>query len=212
MKFIENYTVGAMSCIAAARAAGYCHPEVKGSSLLKMPYIAAEVERRRAMLEERSDFKLRDLLEFSVLAATYDPSSIMVPGTNQFRPMSEWPNQRLRRLVESVKTKRFTDSKGNVTEQVEYRFIQRNPNLDRIAHLFGVPRLLNIKMEETRSIPVSVIDRLTNAIKESDLANRTVNAESRLTIGQVDSVKAKYKNQNGNSGTNDSSGSPSCIS
>lgn len=185
--FITAYTSGSSNALQAAIEAGYKSPAKESYQLLRRPHVVAEIERRQALMREGEDFDLKRLKEWTVFAATFDMSSIFKPGTWQMLPMDDWPDQRLRRLVEKVKVTKNKD--GTVTVQVY--FSPRNPNLDRIGQLMGVKKRISISTEETRSIPISLIDRLTDnadaiETRKADAGNG--NGNGRITIEELDAI------------------------
>jgi phage terminase small subunit len=157
-KFILAYTTGtARSALQAAVKAGYKHPQKEAHFLMQRPLVAAEIARRQKMLQESADFGLRELLEESVYAATFDISGIFRPGTFQVLPVSRWRDQRLREVVEKI-----TVTKGkNGSIRTEVRFVSRSASLDRIAKMLGVSKATVPKAGEGNSIPASVIAMIT---------------------------------------------------
>ena len=137
---IDAYTQGAATAVQAAREAGYKQAVKLSYALLQKPHIKKEIERRQKLLQDRSDFGLQRLMDWTAFAATYNPKSIFRTGTFEILPLDEWPDQQLCRLVEKFKVTEFTDKDGNVTRKIEVGFIGRNPNLDRLAAMMGVKK------------------------------------------------------------------------
>ncbi len=164
-KFITAYTTGSLNALEAARAAGYKSAAKESFNLLRRPHILAEIKRRQYLLRRNEDFNLGRLLNWSAFAATFDIGEIFKPGTFKILPLSKWPNQRLRRLVERVKV----TEKDNGDIVTEVSFIPRNPNFDRVAALMGVQKRVPQMAEDgTRSIPISVLDQLLAAAEEAE--------------------------------------------
>jgi len=102
---------------------------------------------------------------------------------------SKWPDQRLRKLVESIKTTSKMDSDGTTKTVTEVRFASRHPFYDRVALLMGVRKRFDIKVEETRSIPLSVIDAITQKWDPQTRKAKTTSAPAlpkRLSTAEVE--------------------------
>jgi len=133
--FISAYLEGASKdAPSAAAKAGYKLPHKIASLLMHQPHIAAEIERRAATRREREEFDIHKLLEWSAYCATFDPTSIFKPGTNELLPMAKWPDPRLRRVVEGI---RIIETK-NGTKHIKINFMSRTPSFYRMAMLMGV--------------------------------------------------------------------------
>ncbi len=137
------------------------------------PHIAAEIveRRRRAIRREKEKLDIHKLLEWLPHSATFDLTTIFKPGTSELLPPAEWPDQRLLRLVESIKSTEDEDG----TKRTEVRFISQNPNLDRIARLRGVPRKIPVMPEDTRNIPPSLIAALARRAEPWKEIERAMN-------------------------------------
>jgi phage terminase small subunit len=133
--FISAYLEGASKdAPSAAAKAGYKSPHKIASLLMHQPHIAAEIERRAATRRESEEFDIHKLLEWSAYCATFDPTTIFKPGTKELLPMAKWPDPRLCRMIEGIRTS--TDKNG--TKHVEIKFMSRTPNYYRMARLMGV--------------------------------------------------------------------------
>ena len=97
------------------------------------PRIAAEIERRVAIPRESEEFDIHKLLEWSAYCATFDPMTIFKPGTRELLPMEKWPDQRLRRIVESIKISEDKDG----TKRIEIGFISRSRNFRFLTRPMG---------------------------------------------------------------------------
>ena len=155
--------------------------------------MVAAIERRQAKLRDNEDFDIKKLLSWSAFAGTYDATGIFEPGTYNVLPMSQWPDPRLKRLVDRFKVteKTFTTKDGGTTtiRTVEVAFMPRAASLDRVAALMGVPKRIKVELDEVRSIPVSVIDALVG-----DDEDAAVPISEQLSIEEVD---AQTPNDNG---------------
>ena len=170
--FISAYLGGASSAPSAAAKAGYKSPQKVAFQLLHKPHIAAEIgRRRRAIRREKEEFDIHKLLEWLSFSATFDPTTIFKPGTSELLPPAEWSDQRLLRLVESIKSTEDEDG----TKSTEVRFVSRNPNLDLIARLKGVPRKIPVMPEDTRNIPPSLIAELARRAEQWKEIERAMN-------------------------------------
>jgi phage terminase small subunit len=133
--FISAYPEGSSKdAPSAAAEAGYKSPHKIASQLMHQPHIVAEIKRRKAIRRESEEFDIDKLLEWSAYSATFDPTTIFKPGTKELLPMAKWPDQRLCRMVESIRIS--TDKNG--TKHVEIKFMSRTPSFYRMAMLMGV--------------------------------------------------------------------------
>jgi len=186
--FVHAY-VRDPNAVAAARAAGYKSVLKVAAQLMQRPPVRDEIDRRQALLREKEEFNLETLFNWSVYGATYDAASIVDKDTFEILHPSKWPDQRLRKLVESIKTTSKMDSDGTTKTVTEVRFASRHPFYDRVALLMGVRKRFDIKVEETRSIPLSVIDAITQKWDPQTRKAKTTSAPAlpkRLSTAEVE--------------------------
>lgn len=195
--FIEYFTTKEANVSAAARYAGYSLANKGLSSLLKLPRIANEIRRRQQIAEQNVNFNINKLLEWSAAAATYDISSIFVPGTFEILPVADWPDKRLKQLCEGVKVVTTTSKDGERRTTMEVKFLSRNPNFDRIAMLMGVPKRFDINVangqaDTRRAIPMAVIDIITERLDVADQKEAREQQDSvtsrKLSIDELDAA------------------------
>ena len=131
--FISAYLGSASNAVSAAAKAGYKSPRRVAFQLMHRPHIAAEIERRRAVWRESDEFDIHKLQEWLAYSATFDPTTIFKPGTKELLPMSKWPDQRLRYMVESVKISEKKDG----TKRIKFGFTSRSRSARLLTKLTG---------------------------------------------------------------------------
>jgi len=188
--FVNAY-VRDPNAVKAARAAGYKSVLKVAAQLMQRPPVRDEIDRRQALLREKEEFDLERLFDWSVFGATHDGASILKGDTFEILHPKEWPDQRMRKLVESIKTTTTIDSKGDKKTVTEVKFAGRHAFYDRIASLMGVRKKFDIKVEETRSIPLSVIDAITErwapSARKAEATSAPVQPK-RLSIAEMDAI------------------------
>jgi phage terminase small subunit len=188
--FVKAY-VRDPNAVKAARAAGYQSVLKVANQVKRRPLVAAEIDRRQKLLREKEEFDLERLFEWSVFGATYDAALILKGATFEILHPRKWPDQRMRRLIDSFRTTVAIGRDGEKKVVTEIKFAARHSHFDRIAMLLGARKKLDIKVEETRSIPMSVIDAIT---ERWDPQGREAEATSapeqarRLSIAEIDAI------------------------
>ena len=97
------------------------------------PHIAAEIKRRIAIRRESDQFDIHKLLEWLAYSATFDPTTIFKRGTKELLPMTKWPDQRLRYMVERVKI----SGKKDGTKRIKFGFTSRSRSARILTKLTG---------------------------------------------------------------------------
>jgi Terminase small subunit len=179
------------NALKAARDAGYKSPQKDSFQLMHRRHVVAEIERRQKVLREREDFDLAKLLDWSVYCATFDIGEIFKNGSFEILPPHKWPDPRLRRLAESVKTTTTISPRGERKIVAEVKFGSRNPHFDRLGLLMGMRKKFDIKIDEgARSIPLAVIDAITTRfdlrLAESELPHEP----RKFTIAEFDTANS----------------------
>jgi phage terminase small subunit len=177
------------NALRAARDAGYRSAEKASFTLLRKPHMVAEIVRRQKLLREKEEFSLEKLFEWSVFGATYDAGSILKGDTFEILHPKDWPDQRMRRLIESFKTTVTISRDGEKKVVTEIKFAGRHAFYDRVTSLMGVRKKFDIKVEETRSIPLAVIDAITAKWDSQTSEAKTTSAPAqpkRLSITEAE--------------------------
>jgi phage terminase small subunit len=158
--FVKAY-VRDPNAVKAARAAGYQSVLKVASQVMRRPLVAAEIERRQKLLREKEEFSLEELFDWSCFGAIHDGASIIDKEKFEILHPSKWPDQRQRRLIDSVKMTTRGEGPSKVST-IEVKFAARHQFFDRIALLMGVSKKIDLKVEDGgRTIPLSVIDAIT---------------------------------------------------
>ncbi|MGO9451778.1 MAG: terminase small subunit [Candidatus Binataceae bacterium] len=191
-RFVLNYVNYGMSALAAAVAAGYSEKSAAKASydLVRRPHVAAEIERRQAMLEARGDMSAVELYNWSVYAATCDWTSIFEPGTWTPKPMNQW-DPRIRRLVESVEIK-----PGEFGETIKIKFSRRTPHLDRVQRMLGFRDNVGVENKDgNRSISIEALNKLTAELGPIDefLKARIAAINERRATKRIPRLKKSLK-------------------
>jgi len=158
--FIDLY-LRSSNALKSAREAGYRSAEKASFTLLRKPHMVVEIERRQKLLREKEEFSLEQLFDWSCFGAIHDGASIIDKEKFEILHPSKWPDQRQRRLIDSVKMTTRGEGPSKVST-IEVKFAARHQFFDRIALLMGVSKKIDLKIEDGgRAIPLSVIDSIT---------------------------------------------------
>ena len=123
--------------------------------------MVAEIDRRQKLLREKEEFNLERLFDWAVYGALHDGASIIDKEKFELLHPSKWPDQRQRRLIDSIKFVTRGEGRSKVST-IEVKFAARHQFFDRIALLMGVSKKIDLKVEDGgRAIPLSVIDAIT---------------------------------------------------